>query len=91
MFRKRTFCFRDFCCLTQQRFRRSRVLILRPGDYSHEALFVSDITNKMIKRYTPFHEKELLFPLISAFILRVDRENKVLYVELPDGLVDIYR
>lgn len=39
----------------------------------------------------PFHGKELLFPLISAFILRVDLENKVLYVELPEGLVDIYR
>ena len=35
--------------------------------------------------------KELLFPLISAFIDRIDRVNKILYVNLPEGLVEIYR
>jgi len=39
----------------------------------------------------PFEGKELLFPIIAAFIERVDRENKVLYVNLPEGLVAIYR
>ena len=39
----------------------------------------------------PMNGKELLFPLIAAFIERIDRENKVLYVKLPEGLVDIYR
>lgn len=39
----------------------------------------------------PFGGKELLFPLISAFIDRIDRENKILYVNLPEGLVAIYR
>jgi len=38
-----------------------------------------------------FNGKELLFPLISVFIDSVDRENKTLYVNLPAGLVDIYR
>jgi 16S rRNA processing protein RimM len=39
----------------------------------------------------PIGGKELLFPLIAAFIERVDRVNKVLYVNLPEGLVAIYR
>jgi len=39
----------------------------------------------------PFSGKELLFPLISVFFERIDRENKVLYVNLPEGLIDIYR
>jgi len=39
----------------------------------------------------PLNGKELLFPIIAAFIERVDRENKVLYVNLPEGLVGIYR
>lgn len=39
----------------------------------------------------PFGEKELLFPVIAAFIDRIDRENKILYVNLPEGLVAIYR
>lgn len=34
---------------------------------------------------------ELLFPLISEFILKVDREHRELQVSLPDGLVDVYR
>lgn len=72
MSRKRTFCFRDFCCLTQRRFRRSRVLILRPGDYSHEALFVSrpdlraetpPLQNVMIKRYLPILLSTITFLL----------------------------
>ncbi len=35
--------------------------------------------------------KELLLPLIAAFIVRVDRNSKTLYVNLPEGLVAIYR
>jgi 16S rRNA processing protein RimM len=38
-----------------------------------------------------FGEKELLFPVLTIFINQVDRENKILRVTLPDGLVDIYR
>jgi 16S rRNA processing protein RimM len=37
-----------------------------------------------------FREKEVLFPLVSQFILKVDRQKQQLLVELPDGLVDIY-
>jgi len=39
----------------------------------------------------PFQGKELLLPLISVFFDRIDHENKILYVKLPEGLVDIYR
>lgn len=38
-----------------------------------------------------FGEKELLFPVLTIFIDQVDRENKILRVTLPEGLVDIYR
>jgi len=38
-----------------------------------------------------FNEKELLFPLISVFIEKVDRDKKELHVNLPEGLIDIYR
>lgn len=34
--------------------------------------------------------KEILFPLNEDFILEIDDEEKVLYVELPEGLLDIY-
>ena len=74
--------------------------------YFHEAvgLHVSDLQEGdlgVIKRIydlpeqpvasVDFHGKELLFPLISEFIVRVDREKRVLYVNLPEGLTAIYR
>ncbi len=38
-----------------------------------------------------FNNKELLFPFVSEFIDKVDRQNKILYITLPEGLTDIYR
>lgn len=35
-------------------------------------------------------DKEILVPMISEFIDRVDRKEKILYLNLPDGLVDLY-
>lgn len=34
--------------------------------------------------------KEVLIPLVDPFLLDVDRENKTLHVQAPDGLVDFY-
>lgn len=35
--------------------------------------------------------KELLFPLSEELILGIDAENKIIEVDLPEGLVDLYR
>lgn len=35
-------------------------------------------------------DKEILFPMIPEFIERVDKEEKILFLNLPDGLVDLY-
>jgi 16S rRNA processing protein RimM len=37
-----------------------------------------------------FEGKELLFPLNDDFIERIDEEEQILYVNLPEGLVSIY-
>jgi len=37
-----------------------------------------------------YKEKEILFPLNEEIILDIDDEAQVLYVELPEGLLDIY-
>lgn len=37
-----------------------------------------------------YQEKEVLFPLSDDFIRAIDREEKRLEIELPDGLLDIY-
>ncbi|HNQ61579.1 MAG TPA: ribosome maturation factor RimM [Bacteroidia bacterium] len=36
------------------------------------------------------NEKEILFPLHEEIILEIDDENKTIYIDLPDGLLDVY-
>lgn len=38
-----------------------------------------------------FQGKELLFPLNDELILGIDAEDQVIEVDLPEGLVDLYR
>ncbi|MFD2568727.1 ribosome maturation factor RimM [Pseudotenacibaculum haliotis] len=35
-------------------------------------------------------EKEIFIPLIDDFIKKIDRENKEIQVETPEGLIDLY-
>jgi len=35
--------------------------------------------------------KEILIPIIDEFIVSIDRESKILTVQTPDGLLDLYR
>ncbi|WP_396635852.1 ribosome maturation factor RimM [Maribacter sp. R77961] len=35
-------------------------------------------------------EKQLLIPLTDDIIIKVDRDNKVIYVNTPEGLVELY-
>ncbi|MFN9596298.1 MAG: ribosome maturation factor RimM [Bacteroidota bacterium] len=74
--------------------------------YFHEAIgmMVSDLNEGPLGKITnivdfpqqpvavvDFNGKELLFPFLTRFITKVDRENKELTIDLPAGLVDIYR
>jgi len=34
--------------------------------------------------------QELLIPMNDEFIVKIDRENKTVVVETPDGLIDLY-
>jgi 16S rRNA processing protein RimM len=67
-------------------------------------MMVSDINEGLLGKITnivdlpeqpvavvDFNGKELLFPFLTRFITKVDREAKELTVDLPAGLVDIYR
>lgn len=33
---------------------------------------------------------EILVPMIDQFLVKVDRENKKIIMDLPDGLIDMY-
>jgi 16S rRNA processing protein RimM len=37
-----------------------------------------------------YEQKEILIPIIHQFVPRVDRGKRVLYTDLPQGLVDVY-
>jgi 16S rRNA processing protein RimM len=33
---------------------------------------------------------QILIPMIDAFIVKIDRENKILFLKTPEGLMDMY-
>jgi 16S rRNA processing protein RimM len=35
-------------------------------------------------------DKEILVPVIDPVIKKVDRENKTIYIDAPNGLIDLY-
>jgi 16S rRNA processing protein RimM len=37
-----------------------------------------------------FGELQMLIPMLDKFILKVDRENKTMFLKTPEGLVDMY-
>jgi 16S rRNA processing protein RimM len=54
-------------------------LIKSINDATAQALFELEIDGK-----------EILVPIVDEWILEVDRENKAILVEIPDGLIDLY-
>jgi 16S rRNA processing protein RimM len=37
-----------------------------------------------------FQGKEILIPAVDEFLKEVDRERKIIHIDAPDGLIDIY-
>ena len=37
-----------------------------------------------------FEGKEILIPIVEEFVKKVDRRNKTIYIEAPEGLIDLY-
>jgi 16S rRNA processing protein RimM len=38
-----------------------------------------------------YNNKEVLLPVTNDFISRIDHKNSIVYVQCPDGLLDIYK
>ncbi|WP_152287733.1 ribosome maturation factor RimM [Flavicella marina] len=38
-----------------------------------------------------FGSAQMLIPMLDEFIIKVDRENKIMHLKTPEGLVDMYR
>ncbi|WP_341841525.1 ribosome maturation factor RimM [Chitinophaga caseinilytica] len=50
---------------------------------------IIEMPHQLLARVT-YKEKEMLLPLNEQTMLKVDRKGKVLHLELPAGLLDIY-
>lgn len=37
-----------------------------------------------------FQNKDVLFPLNDQFVTSIDKKNKIIHVDLPDGLIELY-
>lgn len=35
-------------------------------------------------------DKEILIPITDAILTKVDRENKTVHIDAPEGLIDLY-
>jgi 16S rRNA processing protein RimM len=35
-------------------------------------------------------EIEILIPMIDHFLVKIDRENKIVIMDLPEGLIEMY-
>lgn len=51
---------------------------------------VYDLTQHPVAEVA-WQDKKIMFPLIPDFIEKIDRENSVLYMHLPEGMLDVYR
>ena len=47
------------------------------------------IENKAQNLFLIEGEKEFLVPAVEAFIKEIDHHNKIVYLELPEGLLDL--
>jgi 16S rRNA processing protein RimM len=54
-----------------------------------EILEVNEFPQQFIATVS-YQSKEIMFPLNDNFIIEIDKEAKVLRVDLPEGLLDIY-
>jgi len=50
---------------------------------------VNDTTSQPLFEIV-FGEIQMLIPMLDEFILKVDRENKTMFLKTPEGLVDMY-
>lgn len=55
-----------------------------------EVTFVRDTTSQDLFEVTNKSGKEILVPVIDSWIQKVDRENKIIYMQLPEGLIDVF-
>ena len=35
------------------------------------------------------NKQEIMIPLVTSFIINIDKKNKIINVDLPDGLIDL--
>lgn len=55
-----------------------------------EIIAVQELPQQFIAT-VDFDEKELMFPLSEDFIVGIDKEEEVIVVALPEGLIDVYK
>jgi len=61
-------------------------------DEAGEIGFVKDVLELPMQELIQIDKdgKEILIPVADELIEKVDRENKILYISAPEGLIDIY-
>lgn len=79
--------------LTGNKFYFHEIIDFKVIDSVHgEIGFVSGVNDTTAQPLfeIDFNGMQILVPMIDEFILKVDRENKTLFLKTPEGLMDMY-
>jgi len=58
------------------------------GEIGIVADYIENLTNPLL--VISHKKKEIIIPFHNEFIMEVDPENKILYINTPEGLIDLY-
>ena len=68
-------------------------MCIRDSDKNHgelgEIIEVHEYPQQYIAT-VPYRFREVMFPLNDEIIQSIDEEQKILYIRLPDGLLEVY-
>ncbi len=79
--------------LTDKKFYYHEIIGFKVEDYKHGDIgIITGVNDTTVQPLfeIEFGEIQMLIPMLDEFILKVDRENKILFLKTPEGLVDMY-
>ena len=74
-------------------FHQSEIIGFKVIDATHGDLGIVETILQMPRQHLMQIKKddtEILIPLVNSFIQQIDKENKIVHVNTPEGLVDVY-
>jgi 16S rRNA processing protein RimM len=79
--------------LTAKKYYYSKIEGFTVNDYIHGEIGVVNSVLELPRQdllQIHFNGKEILIPMVDEIIKEIDMKNKTIYIEAPDGLIELY-